>query len=82
MVTDTGRLKVDLARATRWWTSRRASLADDGPVYARPIREPADLVLLHADRAETLPRPTDPDAAAGDRAAHGRLAQPVRQDAG
>jgi phosphoribosylformylglycinamidine synthase subunit PurL len=37
------------------------SLADDGPVYARPIREPADLILLHADRAETLPRPITPD---------------------
>jgi len=34
------------------------SLADDGPVYARPMREPADLILLQADRAETLPRPT------------------------
>ncbi|QKW11487.1 MULTISPECIES: phosphoribosylformylglycinamidine synthase subunit PurL [unclassified Micromonospora] len=38
------------------------SLVDDGPVYARPMREPADLILLQADRAETLPRPTDPDA--------------------
>ena len=37
------------------------SLADDGPVYARPIREPADLILLQADRAETLPRPSSPD---------------------
>ncbi|GLY99309.1 phosphoribosylformylglycinamidine synthase subunit PurL [Actinoplanes sp. NBRC 103695] len=37
------------------------SLADDGPVYARPIREPADLILLQADRAETLPRPATPD---------------------
>lgn len=37
------------------------SLADDGPVYARPIREPADLILLQADRAETLPRPSTPD---------------------
>ena len=37
------------------------SLADDGPVYARPIREPADLILLQADRAETLPRPNTPD---------------------
>ena len=37
------------------------SLADDGPVYARPMREPADLILLQADRAETLPRPVDPD---------------------
>ncbi len=39
-----------------------ASLADDAPVYARPIREPADLILLQADRAETLPRPAGPDA--------------------
>ncbi|HEX5595393.1 MAG TPA: phosphoribosylformylglycinamidine synthase subunit PurL, partial [Micromonosporaceae bacterium] len=37
------------------------SLADDGPVYARPMREPADLILLQADRAETLPRPATPD---------------------
>ncbi len=34
------------------------SLADDGPVYARPLREPGDLILLQADRAETLPRPS------------------------
>ncbi|MCW3839496.1 phosphoribosylformylglycinamidine synthase subunit PurL [Micromonospora yasonensis] len=38
------------------------SLVDDGPVYARPMREPADLILLQADRAETLPRPSTPDA--------------------
>jgi phosphoribosylformylglycinamidine synthase len=38
------------------------SLVDDGPVYARPMREPADLILLQADRAETLPRPTEPQA--------------------
>jgi phosphoribosylformylglycinamidine synthase len=37
------------------------SLADDGPVYARPIREPGDLILLQADRAETLPRPSTGD---------------------
>ncbi|HET6529563.1 MAG TPA: phosphoribosylformylglycinamidine synthase subunit PurL [Actinoplanes sp.] len=37
------------------------SLADDGPVYARPLREPADLILLQADRAETLPRPATGD---------------------
>lgn len=37
------------------------SLADDGPVYARPIREPADLILLQADKAETLPRPQTGD---------------------
>ncbi|GAA4217238.1 phosphoribosylformylglycinamidine synthase subunit PurL [Actinocatenispora rupis] len=38
-----------------------ASLADDGPVYARPLREPSDRVLLNADVAETLPRPSTPD---------------------
>ncbi len=37
------------------------SLADDGPVYARPSREPSDLPLIQADRAETLPRPKDAD---------------------
>ena len=42
------------------------SLADDGPVYARPMREPADLILLQADRAETLPRPAHRRRAAGD----------------
>jgi phosphoribosylformylglycinamidine synthase len=38
-----------------------ASLADDGPVYERPMREPNDRILLHADRAETLPRPRSAD---------------------
>ncbi len=38
-----------------------ASLADEGPVYARPVREPNDLPLLHADKAETLPRPRSGD---------------------
>jgi len=38
-----------------------ASLADEGPVYARPMREPADRILLQADRAETLPRPATPE---------------------
>jgi phosphoribosylformylglycinamidine synthase subunit PurL len=59
-VTGTGRLRV------RWHGELVAdvppgSLADDGPVYYRPMREPADLVLLRADHAETLPRPTDGD---------------------
>ncbi|MPZ29221.1 MAG: phosphoribosylformylglycinamidine synthase subunit PurL, partial [Micromonosporaceae bacterium] len=59
-VTDTGRLVVS------WHGQTVAdvppgSLADDGPVYARPMREPADLLLLQADRAETLPRPAGPD---------------------
>src|SRR5690606_4726940 len=56
VVTDTGLLRIS------WHGQLVAevppgSLADDGPVYARPVREPADLVLLQADRAETLPRP-------------------------
>ncbi len=37
------------------------SLADDGPVYNRPFREPNDVMLLQADRAETLPRPSTGD---------------------
>ncbi|MBN1171567.1 MAG: phosphoribosylformylglycinamidine synthase subunit PurL [Micromonosporaceae bacterium] len=37
------------------------SLVDDGPVYHRPMREPGDLILLQADRAETLPRPKTPE---------------------
>ncbi|MDI6102849.1 phosphoribosylformylglycinamidine synthase subunit PurL [Actinoplanes sp. NEAU-A12] len=37
------------------------SLADDGPVYNRPFREPNDVILLQADRAETLPRPSTGD---------------------
>ena len=46
-----------------WWRNEvivdvpPASLADDGPVYHRPIKEPNDRPLLVADRAETLPRP-------------------------
>lgn len=34
-----------------------ASLADDGPVYDRPMREPVDRDLIAVDLAETLPRP-------------------------
>ena len=55
-VTDTGRLVIT-------WHGETVvdvppgSLADDGPVYARPMREPADRPLLMVDRAETLPRP-------------------------
>lgn len=55
-VTDTGRVRVT-------WHGETVvdvppgSLADDGPVYARPLREPAELLLLQADRSETLPRP-------------------------
>jgi phosphoribosylformylglycinamidine synthase subunit PurL len=55
-VTDTGRLVIT-------WRDEvvvdvpPGSLTDDGPVYARPMREPGDLILLQADRPETLPRP-------------------------
>ncbi|HEV7826440.1 MAG TPA: phosphoribosylformylglycinamidine synthase subunit PurL [Mycobacteriales bacterium] len=38
-----------------------ASLADEGPVYSRPLHRPADLDLIQADRAETLPRPSTVD---------------------
>jgi phosphoribosylformylglycinamidine synthase II len=38
-----------------------ASLADEGPVYERPMHRPADLDLVQADRAETLPRPSTVD---------------------
>ena len=64
-------------------TCRRARWRDDGPVYARPMREPADL--------DAAGRPTGPRRCpgrdAGDElretaAAHGRLAEPVRQDLG
>jgi phosphoribosylformylglycinamidine synthase II len=59
-VTDTGRLVVQWHGETVV-DAPPASLADDGPVYARPIREPNDRVLLSADVAETLPRPSTPD---------------------
>jgi phosphoribosylformylglycinamidine synthase len=50
-------------RLVVWWRNEvivdvpPGSLADDGPIYARPMREPNDRVLMHADRAETLARP-------------------------
>lgn len=34
------------------------SVAHEGPVYNRPFTRPADLDVLQADRAESLPRPT------------------------
>jgi phosphoribosylformylglycinamidine synthase II len=37
------------------------SLADDGPVYERPMQRPNDFDLVQADRAETLPRPSAGD---------------------
>ncbi len=54
-----GRLRI-------WWRGEvvvdvpPGSLADDGPVYQRPIREPNDRDLVVTDRAETLPRPASP----------------------
>jgi phosphoribosylformylglycinamidine synthase len=59
-VTDTGRLVVTWHEATVVDVPP-GSLADDGPVYQRPLREPADLPALRADRAETLPRPGTSD---------------------
>ncbi len=37
------------------------SLADDGPVYERPMQRPNDFDLVQADRAETLSRPSSGD---------------------
>src|SRR4051794_29120105 len=37
------------------------TLADDGPVYERPLARPADQDTLQADRAAALPRPTGAD---------------------
>ncbi len=59
-VTDTGRLVVTWHGVTVVDVPP-GSLADDGPVYQRPLREPADLAALRADRAEALPRPSAPD---------------------
>jgi phosphoribosylformylglycinamidine synthase len=55
-VTDTGRLVV------RWHGDvvvdvPPGSLADDGPVYRRPLSRPADLDALRADDPATLARP-------------------------
>jgi phosphoribosylformylglycinamidine synthase len=56
-----GRLRI-------WWRGEvivdvpPGSLADDGPVYARPMREPFDRELMKVDRPETLPRPETPEA--------------------
>jgi phosphoribosylformylglycinamidine synthase len=57
-VTDSGRLEV------RWHGASvvdvpPASLADEGPVYERPIARPADLDALQADEPGGLPRPID-----------------------
>jgi phosphoribosylformylglycinamidine synthase len=60
-VTDTGRLVLT-------WHDQvvadlpPASLADDGPVYERPIARPADQDAIAADTTASLRRPTSPDA--------------------
>ena len=56
-VTDSGRL------VARWHGDVVAdvppgSLADDGPVYERPMARPDDLDALRADSPDRLPRPT------------------------
>ncbi|WP_199036345.1 phosphoribosylformylglycinamidine synthase subunit PurL [Glycomyces salinus] len=56
-VTDTGRLVVDY-HGQSVVDVPPASLADEGPVYERPIAEPNDLALIAVDRAETLSRPS------------------------
>ncbi|ADD46021.1 phosphoribosylformylglycinamidine synthase subunit PurL [Stackebrandtia nassauensis] len=59
-VTDSGRLVIDWHGETVV-DCPPASLADEGPVYERPMREPADAALVAVDRAETLPRPATGD---------------------
>ncbi|GAB3995062.1 hypothetical protein GCM10029992_11280 [Glycomyces albus] len=56
-VTDTGRLVIDY-HGQSVVDVPPASLADEGPVYERPIAEPNDLALIAVDRAETLSRPS------------------------
>ena len=58
-VTGTGRLVVDWHGETVVDVPP-ASLTDDGPVYRRPMRRPADLDLLQATDPSTLPRPATP----------------------
>jgi phosphoribosylformylglycinamidine synthase len=57
-VTDTGRLVITWHGETVADVPP-ASLADDGPVYTRPLARPADLDALQADSASSLPRPDD-----------------------
>ncbi len=55
-VTDTGRLRVSW-RGEEVADVPPGSLADDGPVYARPMARPATLDALQADGPARLPRP-------------------------
>ncbi|MDQ6650242.1 MAG: phosphoribosylformylglycinamidine synthase subunit PurL [Actinomycetota bacterium] len=59
-VTDTGRLEIGW-RGEVVADLPPASLADDGPVYARPTARPADQDALAADAADRLPRPATGD---------------------
>jgi phosphoribosylformylglycinamidine synthase II len=56
-VTDTGRLEA-LWHGEVVADVPPASLADDGPVYERPMTRPADLDALQADAADQLARPS------------------------
>jgi phosphoribosylformylglycinamidine synthase II len=55
-VTDTGRLQVDW-HGERVVDAPPGSLAEDGPVYQRPLGRPGWLDRRQADPAEALPRP-------------------------
>ena len=59
--------QVSDGRLQIWWRKEvvvdvpPGSLADEGPIYQRPMREPNDRDLVATDRAETLPRPNTPE---------------------
>jgi phosphoribosylformylglycinamidine synthase len=57
-VTETGRLEVRW-RGTPVVDVPPSSLADEGPVYERPLARPGDLDALQADEPSGLPRPSD-----------------------
>ncbi|WP_025272848.1 phosphoribosylformylglycinamidine synthase subunit PurL [Haloglycomyces albus] len=57
-VTDGGRLVIDYHGQTVVDVPP-TTLADEGPVYERPVAEPNDRDLVAVDRAETLERPAD-----------------------
>ncbi|MFC4335002.1 phosphoribosylformylglycinamidine synthase subunit PurL [Salininema proteolyticum] len=59
-VTDSGRLVIDFKGQTVV-DAPPATLADEGPVYERPVTEPNDRELIRVDRAETLQRPSSGD---------------------
>ncbi|GIJ51999.1 hypothetical protein Val02_88850 [Virgisporangium aliadipatigenens] len=67
LATAIGEVTTDDTRLAITWRGQTVvdvppgSLVDDGPVYARPMREPSDRILVQADRAETLTRPRTGD---------------------